>query len=78
MTANNCSGHRCTHEWCDRNRNRCDALVPAFRRLGGRRDSRVMTNCGKKTTWLAPLGGPAFPLAYCKDHAPSEQREGMK
>ena len=61
----NCKNRRCIHEWCDRNRTQCDALVP----LPDRR--RTMTTCGKKATWLAPMG-PMFPLSYCDIHRPAE------
>lgn len=52
------------HEWCDRNRTECDALVPTS-------EVGTLTNCRKPTTWLAPLRSLSFPLAFCDGHRPS-------
>ena len=61
-----CRNRRCLHEWCDRNRKECNALV--------RLDAERVTTCDKPTTWLAPLRSRAFPLAYCAAHAPAIER----
>lgn len=56
--------HQCG-EWCDEHqRKECDALIPHPDRFG------MATNCGKPTSWRAPLHDERFPLAYCAEHAP--------
>jgi hypothetical protein len=68
--ANNCRNRNCIHEWCDRNRKGCCAIVP-----GPTPDIRV--NCPEKATWLAPFPGPLFPLSYCADHTPRSENQHL-
>lgn len=65
-----CDTPGCPHvdEWCDRNRGRCDALIPGT-------EPGTATACGQPTVWLAPITSFMFPLAYCSTHRPREDAE---